>query len=38
MIFVAASPDKVAPADRAPLKTNPAFYGTNVFVGPETAL
>jgi hypothetical protein len=39
MIFVAASPDKVALADRArSAKTNPAFYGTNVFVGPEIAL
>jgi len=31
------SSDKVAPVDRAILKTNPAFYGTNVFAGPEIA-
>jgi hypothetical protein len=38
MIFVAAGPDTVGLADRATLKTNPAFYGTNVFLGPEIAL
>jgi hypothetical protein len=37
-MFVAASPDKVALADRATLKTNPAFCGTNVFACAEIAL
>jgi hypothetical protein len=37
-MFAAAGPDKAAVADRATLKTNPAFCGTNIFVCAEIAL
>jgi hypothetical protein len=37
-MFVVAGPDEVALADRAVGRANPAFCGTDVFVGLEIAL